>query len=88
MGWLVGLLGGLLEFVLLKEMVASILAGRTTRALIASVLNLFCMMGVLALVMILWRNQLVASGAVMAGALITSSLYAYFKQRRTKREGD
>ncbi len=88
MGWLVGLLGGLLEFVLLKEMVASILAGRTTRVLIASVLNLFCMMGVLALVMILWRNQLVASGAVMAGALITSSLYAYFKQRRTKREGD
>lgn len=88
MGWLTGFLGGLLEFFLLKELTTSILTGRTKRALLVLLFNMSSIMGLLVLVLWLWRDQLIACGIAMAATLIACALGAFLVQRRIKKEGD
>jgi len=87
MAWLLGVLGGFAEYILLKQTLTALLKGQSGKMLLFFLANLCCLLGVLGLVVILWRDQLIACGIIMAGTLILLAAAVWVKQLQSKKEG-
>jgi hypothetical protein len=86
-GWVLGLLGGIVEFLLLHQLIANFSRGSANTAFVLVMAKMLVMAGILVIVFLFWRNQVVVAGSVMAGTLILLAVGSWFLQRCVKKEG-
>ncbi len=80
MGWILGFVGGIAEYVFLKKAMTALAEGKTGKMAGMMLLNAGCFAITVAIVAIFWRDQLMACGLFMVGALIALSAISFFTQ--------
>jgi len=82
MGWILGLLGGLANYLLLRCMTGSFVKGRTGRIPLLLLGHLVCTAGPLFIASIWWRDSLVACAAAEALAMIAGAAALWAQHAR------
>jgi uncharacterized membrane protein len=84
MGYAMGILGGLVQFWLLRSMVAATMSGRSYTAFALVMAKLLVMIAVLVAVFFVRRDALVPAAIAMAGTIFALSVFSSIAQRAKK----
>ena len=86
MGWILGFVGGIAEFVFLKKAITALSESKPGRMATMMLINAGSFAITVAIVAIFWRDQLMACGLFMVGALITLSAASWIMQTVKEKE--
>jgi len=82
LGWALGLFGGIAEYWMLRKFITGFTQGKTSMAIVLILAKLLTLIGVLLIVLVFWKSQIIGAGVMMAGTLIMLSVAQWFHARR------